>query len=348
MLMPANSRQHGFTLIELSFAALISMVVLGALMQLMVNSNLMYVRVKERSDRLIDKTLVKNQLDFYMERWGKGVAAVAGNKNGVYPVNDRFAHVLEPNTAYSTQQNAVSHTDFDSLEFLGNLEGYGIVESINGSQANILSCRLSAPTNQSGSGCYSIIRQNDYWLPAEIRESRANIQSMLSLSAKNALDLNDQLLTYIHLEGFNRIHNTQECIDQSHYEPNATLQKNLSFYTAHHNQALTTEESYQLEEGDFLQPLPQKVKLYVQRNADDNRNYWLYITTSPVSENLSTSYCPEAVEETAPIAPVRRFKVDNSDAGRLVMTVVLGYPEASRRNQNQAQVAMELEYFYGS
>lgn len=340
MRIPAITKQRGFTLVEMVFSLVIAMVVLVAMVQLMVRSNSMFVRVKDRSDRIIDKTLVKEQIDFYMDRWGQGVGEKALSPPGAFPPASRFSYVLTPNKAYSTAGAEVSNAQFDSFEFLGNLEGYAVVNDIAGNKANLLSCRLQTAMKNNANGCYTILREGDYWVPDDVKSNQLSVLGGLDLSGvSNALDLNKKTFTYARLENFSRLNNTKECIDQTSYETNAQIDKTVTFKTG---EATTVGSGGTLEEGDFIQPLPQKIRLFVKNNENDKRNYWLYIASTPISD------CGETVTEVAPVAPVRRFKVDDSNAGVIQVEVALGYEEAIKTNQSGVETLLNLEYYYGS
>lgn len=339
----AITKQRGFTIIEMMFSLVIAMFVLVAMVQLMVRSSSMFVRVKDRSDRLIDKAIIKEQVDFYMERWGQGVAENATAVAGAYPPDSRFNYVLHTNQAYSTAGAVVANPQFDSFEFMGNLEGYAVVHNISGSKANLVSCRLQSAVNNQSSGCYTILREGDYWEPEEVDTNLSGALALLSLSPQDDLDFDKRTFSYARLDGFSRLPNTQECIDQSNYVPNAEINKTLTYKNGKAVSIATGSNSYELHQGDFIQPLPQKVKFLVRNNPEDQRRYWLYIESAPISD------CPEAPAAVPePVAPVRQFKVDDSTAGRIRMDLSLGYDTADKPNQSNVETLLSLEYYYGS
>ncbi|MBF2054060.1 MAG: type II secretion system protein [Candidatus Sericytochromatia bacterium] len=334
--------QTGFTMIELSIAMLIAMGVLAATLQLMNQSNQMFVRVKDRSDRMVDAALAREQLDFYMERWGKGVFSVADAvPQGEFPPQQSSVHHVQTNVLVKSDGTEVSNPDFDSFSFLGNLEGYAVVDSTDttdNTKVNLLSCRLqSGAATDATSGCYTILRNKDYWQPGDVYLRMEERKAETTHVPTNPLDFDKSTIAYAVIDGLASTASNQ-CIDTGNQTPNFKANRVISFADGL-NSNITLYEEAALQPGDFIQPLPQRLRIFVQQNAEDQNAPWLYISSTPLTD------CPNSLTEIAAISPVRSFKLNLDTPNVLKVSLNMGYSTERLRNQSQVP-PLELEYYY--
>jgi len=334
--------QRGFTMIELSISMLFAMTILAVTLQLMNQSNKMFVRVKDRSDRIVDITLAREQIDFYMERWGKGVFSVAVEMPmGHFPPQDKYIRYIQNDVMVKADETEDEDARFDSFSFLANLEGYAVADSIDSVEQNkmrLLSCRLqSGAASDATSGCYSILRRKSYWQAPDVYLLMEERQANSVAEPAHELDFDKTMISYARINGLDTISDNQ-CIDQATYAPNMTANKLLSFADGT-NTNIELFGNYELEPGDFIQPLPQRIRMFVKEHAEDQNAPWLYISAEPITD------CPESGTEIAAIAPVKSFKIDTATENVLKMQLNLGY--ATQRLRNQFDVPpIELEYYY--
>jgi prepilin-type N-terminal cleavage/methylation domain-containing protein len=334
--------QKGFTMIELSIAMLIAMGVLAATLQLMNRSNQMFVRVKDRSDRMVDAALAREQLDFYMERWGKGVFSVADTvPEGEFPPQQASVNHLETDILVKSDGSEVANPNFDSFNFLGNLEGYAVVDSedtVDTTKVNLLSCRLqSGAAADATSGCYTILRNKDYWQPGDVYLRMEERKAETTHVPENPLDFDKSTIAYAVIDGLNSTA-TNQCIDSGTHTPNLQANRVISFADGL-NADITLYEEATLRPGDFIQPLPQRIRIFVQENPEDQNAPWLYISSNPLTD------CPDSLTEIAAITPVRSFKLDLATPNVLKVAIEMGYSTERLRNQSEVP-PLELEYYY--
>jgi type II secretory pathway pseudopilin PulG len=339
--MPVISKrsEHGFTLIELMISLACAMFVLTIILQLMTQSSRLFVRTKNRADQQIERTLVSEQLNYYRQRWGKGVLT-GGSQDGGYPLKgSKFQKDIKVGKLTNSSGTEINHTHFDSLTFFANLEGYAVVNQVIGNKVNLMSCRLRSATGNQTSSCYSVLRGDKPWQPDDLASQLTGGHVSTPLPA---LLIEPQRTFYTHISGLDSIPDTPECIDQSSYQPNLEANKLVEFKKGN-GSALTTTANKELQEGDFIQPIPQKIRLFVKQNSQDKNQPWLYSESQPIVS------CSGINNELAPITPIVSFHVeDDPSKQRLKLKLKLGYAQTVERNQTRSNLPLELEYYYGS
>lgn len=339
--MPVTSKrtQSGFTMLELVISLACAMFVLTIILQLMTQSSRLFVRTKNRADQQIERTLISEQLNYYMQRWGKGVLT-GGSLDGAYPLKgNKFQKEIKTGKFTNSSNAEVNNTHFDSISFLANLEGYAVVNRVNGSKVNFMSCRLRSAIGTQTSSCYSVLRGDQAWKPEDLASQLTG--GTLS-TPTTPLQLVPQRTFYTQISGLSAIANAPECIDQGNYTPNLEANKAIEFKKGD-GTTLTTTAAKELKEGDFVQPIPQKIRLFVKQNSQDKNQPWLYSESKPIVS------CSGINEELTPITPVVGFRISDDTAKQLLtLDLKLGYSQTVERNQTRSNLPLKLEYYYGS
>ena len=133
---------RGFSLIEILIVIVIGLFILEASYLLYTGSMKLFKDVKTKSDNIETKVPSLELISRYFDRWGVGVPDTGTLCTGYPPVSSKCITIT-------------TGTPCSEVYFWGNTEGTGVVLSISGTTANVLSCRL-----KKNSSVYSIIRNN--------------------------------------------------------------------------------------------------------------------------------------------------------------------------------------------
>ena len=222
-------KQKGFTMIEVLVVIVLCTIIIMAALGLYFASDKIFKKTRPVSDVLEEMRGAITTLDFIFSRWGVGVPCYNNNCN--IGTNITTCTSYPPSDPLCMKCNS---GDFSSgcsdIEFYGNLEGYGFVVNVNGTQANLISCRLSTDTNDN----YYYIWQG---------EKIANYNGSGSPPIYKLSELNP---------------NNQDCIKNfigiSNAQSSALVNGTASIYT--------------LQPGDIIIRVPHKVRLYAKSTSD--------------------------------------------------------------------------------
>lgn len=225
----------GYSLLEMLMAIGIGLIVLGAVAASYTGSLKAFKDIKSISDTIHTKMPSVELISRYFDRWGVGVVSkkrirLNGTDENVMPSCTNCPE-------YNKLITITSGNPCDTVEFYGNLYGTGFVQSIDGTTARLISCRLSRSSNQN---CYTIWR--------------------------NTFPLND-------LEGGNVL---PVGISNSLSTNNADC-ASLAFGTTFNATADRLMSTKELAAGDYIHRIPHKVRLYCANNSADNNRTWLYV-----------------------------------------------------------------------
>ncbi|AEH22125.1 hypothetical protein TOPB45_0008 [Thermodesulfobacterium geofontis OPF15] len=221
-------KQKGFTIIEVLVVIVLCAIIIMAALGLYFASDKIFKQTRPISDVLEEMRSAIATLDFVFSRWGVGVPCY--NNNCTIGTNIAACTSYPPSDPLCINCNS---GDFISgcsdIEFYANLEGYGFVVSVNGTQANLISCRLSTDENDN----YYYIWQG---------EKIVNYNGSGSPPIYQLLGLNP---------------NNQDCI-------NFTGDSNAQV-----NALVNGTGNYTLQPGDMITRVLYKVRLYVDYDSDD-------------------------------------------------------------------------------
>lgn len=153
---------RGFSLIEVLIVTVIGLFILEAAYFLYTGSMKLFKDVKTKSDNIQTKVPSLELISRYFDRWGVGVSATGSDCTNYPPVSEKCITVTNSSPC-------------DEVYFWGNTEGTGIVMSISGTTAYIISCRL-----KTGSSVYSVWRSNS------LQSSGESLTGVSPLSVSNA------------------------------------------------------------------------------------------------------------------------------------------------------------------
>jgi prepilin-type N-terminal cleavage/methylation domain-containing protein len=220
-------KQKGFTIIEVLVVIVLCAIIIMAALGLYFASDKIFKQTRPISDVLEEMRSAIATLDFIFSRWGVGVPCY--NNNCTIGTNITTCTSYPPSDPLCIKCNS---GDFSSgcsnVEFYANLEGYGFVVSVNGTQANLISCRLSKDENDN----YYYIWQG---------EKIVNYNGSGSPLIYQLLGLNP---------------NNQDCINFTG-DSNALV-----------NALVNGTGNYTLQPGDMITRVPHKVRLYVDSTSD--------------------------------------------------------------------------------
>jgi prepilin-type N-terminal cleavage/methylation domain-containing protein len=232
-------KQKGFTIIEVLVVIVLCAIIIMAALGLYFASDKIFKQTRPISDVLEEMRSAIATLDFIFSRWGVGVPC--DNNNCTIGTNIATCTSYPPSDPLCINCNS---GDFISgcsdIEFYANLEGYGFVISVNGTQANLISCRLRN-TDLSNDTYY--IWEGD----KVVNYNGTNL-------SKYKLNLNSD-------------DDNKDCIN---FAGSPNVQHNVIV------QEFNGTGNYTLQPGDIIMRVPYKVRLYVDYDSDD-KGYWLYI-----------------------------------------------------------------------
>lgn len=231
-------KQKGFTIVELLVVMVLCALILMAVLGIYLASDKIFRKTRPISDVLEETRGAIVTLDFIFSRWGTGVPCKNNNCNigssiipcDGYPPTDPLCMKCN---------NGNLNSSCSDVEFYANLQGLGFVVSINGTQANLISCRLSIDTNDN----YYYIWQG---------ERVVNYSGLGLPPSYQLLQLNP---------------NNQDCIKNFSGSFNAQSSALVNLVNG-------TAGSYTLQPGDIIIRVPHKVRLYPKSTSD---GYWLYL-----------------------------------------------------------------------
>lgn len=216
-------KTKGFTIIELLIVILLCAIILMAISGLYIASDKIFRHTRPISDVLEETRSGIVTLDFVFSRWGAGVPC----ENNTCNISNTTIPCLNyPPSAPMciTCNNGDFNSGCNDIEFYASLYGIGFVVNVNGTQANIISCRL---TNDD----YYYIWQGEKVL-------NYNATSTPAIYQLSGLAPDDQ-----------------DCIKNFNGPPNA---KSNSVVTLVSNSSYT----YTLQPGDIIMRVPHKVRIY--------------------------------------------------------------------------------------
>lgn len=228
--MNTFSKKHeGFTIIELLIVLVLCAIILMAAFGLYLASDKIFSKTRPISDVLEEARGAIVTLDFIFSRWGTGVPCTNNDCN--------IGNSLTPCINYPPSDPLCmkcNNGDFNSgcsdVEFYASLHGLGFVVSVNGTQANLISCRLSTDTND-----------NYYYIWQGEKVANYNGSGLPPVYRLSQLNPNNQDCIKNFSGGFNA---------QSSALANGTL------------------TSYTLQPGDIIIRVPHKIRLYVKSTSD--------------------------------------------------------------------------------
>lgn len=243
-----SKKIKGFTIIELLIVIVLCTIILMAVLGVYLVSDKIFSKTKPISDVLEEARGAILNLDFIFSRWGVGVPC----KN-----NDcKIESSITPCEGYPpsnplciTCNSGDLNSGCSDVEFYANLYGFGFVVSTNGTQANLISCRLSTDENDN----YYYIWQGEKIINYN-GSGRPPWYRLLQLDPDN-----------------------QDCI------------KNFSGSFNAQSSALVNgpdNSTYALQPGDIIIRVPHKVRLYVKSTSD---GYWLYLNKTDMATTSGNS-----------------------------------------------------------
>lgn len=280
----------GLSLVELLVVIAILGIVLGAVLVTYRGSLRVFTDVKSASDPVETKTPSIELVARYFDRWGVGVIAKTHRGNcTVCPDHPKSLAITTTN-------------DCSDITFYGNLYGFGFVQNVSGSTAQLISCRLDSST---GKNCYTLWRDN-----TPINEYGVNnnpiILGLQSLSPNNA-----------------------DCSGiTSSTTQNATMNYELSPYSG--------SIFKRVKPADVIQRAAHRIRLYCSNNAQDSNRKWLYADLTDFYGSCNEN------ENATPVAPVNSFTVtplpsgcNASDGGCNAVQVIVTFRSQSPDYQGQ-------------
>jgi len=246
-------KRKGFTIIEVLVVIVLCTIILMAAFGLYLASGKIFRETRPISDVLEEMRSAIATLDFVFSRWGAGVPC--NNNTCDETISECIGPPPDNYPPYNRLCMTCNEGDFSSgckkVEFYANLEGYGFVVSVNGTQANFISCRLRN-TDLSNNDTYYIwkgdklVNYNGTYFP------------------KYKLNLNSD-------------DDNKDCID---FAGSPNIQHNVIV------QEFNGTGTYTLEPGDIITRVPHRVSLYVKYNSNPNyRGYWLYVEKTDMATN---------------------------------------------------------------
>ena len=211
-------KSYGFTVVELLVAILVSLIVLGAVVSLYISSSRGFQKTKPISDVLEEARSALATLDFLFSRWGMGVPCL--NNTCTYNVS------ITPCDGYPPSDPMCMNVTDNSVEFYANLYGFGFVVSTDGTNAQVISCRLNTSATQN---CYYVWNGN-----ALVSGYSGDIPIVYSLQG------NVSNVDCINFDG----------------NPNATVSVNMV--------SVDGSSTYTLSDGNIISRVPHRVRIYVQ------------------------------------------------------------------------------------
>jgi len=248
IVMKRFSRKKGLTLIELITAIVIAAIVMMAIVALYINTDHSFKKNKQISDLLQNSQAAIFNLNYLFSRWGVGVPCY--NNTCVYSSNSIPACGGFPPTDPLCMDCKVgslnSTTGCSDIVFYANLKGLGFVVSVNGTQASVISCRLTARANDN----YYYVWNNGTVL--------MNSTSGLPIVYKiNKIDPDDA-----------------DCVDNA--SVNAVMDAVLN----------STAGNYKVAPGDVLIRVPKKIELYIDENELKEHIWDMYDPLNPQDEGV--------------------------------------------------------------
>uniref|UniRef100_A0A7V5XHS9 Prepilin-type N-terminal cleavage/methylation domain-containing protein n=1 Tax=Thermodesulfobacterium geofontis TaxID=1295609 RepID=A0A7V5XHS9_9BACT len=242
-------KQKGFTIIEILVVIVLCIILLMAVLGVYLASDKVFKKTRPISDVLEEMRSAMATLDFVFSRWGTGVPCYNNNctiSDNIPPCPETIDEL--PSSPLCMKCNS---GDFSSgcsdVEFYANLGGYGFVVSVNGTQANLISCRLSTDTDDN----YYYI-----WNGYKVINYNGTKTPIYKLSELNP--------------------NNYDCIKNFTGIPNA---QSSALVTSVNGTSI-----YILKPGDMIKRVPYRVNLYVAYDSDD-KGYWLYIKKFDMAKN---------------------------------------------------------------
>lgn len=310
-MMCQMRRTNGFSLIELLIGLAVSILIVGAIMLIYLQANKSFKVQKNISQKKEDIKINIIALDWFLQRWGVGVACINQNDPSACAKVLVDKNILENNITYppkSALYAVINPTDnCDELIFFGSMGGMGFITALRGvSTVAAVSCRLNQNNRQN---CYHIWRGARVFVDEENQNNKPLIFSIQNLSKSNI-----------------------DCITSS--DENVTLDitataKNGKLKIYQGSSQIFTDK-LTLEGGDLLIRVPHRIRLYCNQNERDDNKLWLYAAVTDMAENCRKEEPPR------PLFRVDSFKVTDTDNGLLIKISV---------NENNGSYTVER--FYG-
>lgn len=246
------TKQKGFTMVEILIVIILCAIIAMAALGLYLASDKVFKKMKATSDVLEEMRSAMATLDFVFSRWGIGVPC----KNNNCTINNTITTCdgYPPSNPLCVICNSGNLTSGCSdIEFYASLYGYGFVVDVKGTQADLISCRLSTDDDNN----YYYIWQGEV-----------------------VIDYNSTGLPPVY-ELSNLTPNNIDCIEN--FTGSANAQCNATIIRKIDNATKI------LQPGDIIIRVPHKVRLYVDSKSNDN-GYWLYLEKTDMAtyENSTT------------------------------------------------------------
>ncbi len=214
----------GFTIIELLVVIVLCSIILMAVYGLYLASDKVFKHTRPISDVIEEMRSAIATLDFVFSRWGIGTPCINNNCTTVGNIIINCSDFYPPSDPMCiTCKNGDFSSGCKDIEFYANLYGIGFVININGTQANLISCRLTTDEDHN----YYYIWQGDKVI---------NYNGTLNPPIYKIFELSP---------------NNQDCI-KNFIVPNAR-----SSYIVN-----GTSGIYYLQPGDIIMRVPHKVRIY--------------------------------------------------------------------------------------
>jgi len=248
------TKQKGFTMVEILIVIILCAIIAMAALGLYLASDKVFKKMKATSDVLEEMRSAMATLDFVFSRWGVGVPCKNNNctiGSSITPCDATYP----PSDPLCVKCNSGDlNSGCSDIEFYANLYGYGFVVNVNGTQTDLISCRLSTDKEDN----YYYIWQGE----KVVNYNGSGSPPIYKLSKL--------------------IPHNQDCIENYTGSPNAKSSTSVI-------QADNATSTYTLQPGDIIIRVPHKVRLYVDSKSNDN-GYWLYLEKTDMAtyENSTT------------------------------------------------------------
>lgn len=247
------TKQKGFTMVEILIVIILCAIIAMAALGLYLASDKVFKKMKATSDVLEEMRSAMATLDFVFSRWGVGVPCKNNNctiGSSITPCDATYP----PSDPLCVKCNSGDlNSGCSDIEFYASLYGYGFVVDVKGTQADLISCRLSTDNDNN----YYYIWQGEV-----------------------VIDYNGTGLPPVY-ELSNLTPNNIDCIEN--FTGSANAQCNATIIRKIDNATKI------LQPGDIIIRVPHKVRLYVDSKSNDN-GYWLYLEKTDMAtyENSTT------------------------------------------------------------
>ena len=252
--MQRNSkRQNGITLIELLTAIIVAAIVMMAIVALYVNTDKSFKKTQRISDLLQDAEAAISNLNFLFSRWGVGVPCMNNTciyYNNTVPACGSYPP-LDPLCMDCKVGSLNSTTGCSDVVFYGNLKGLGFVVSVNGSQAGVISCRLTTNSNDN----YYYI-----WKNGIVVTNSTGYPITYQISGLNPDNI--------------------DCVN------NASVNAVLNAIVTSVTPASSSLGNYTLSPGDVIIRVPKKIELYIDGNELKEHIWDMYDPLNPQDEGI--------------------------------------------------------------